>query len=72
MNVLKIGEDQAILEFSSEELGLVANALWQELGYQEPRREPIDDELRDAYDALQQAIVAVLGRIHGGAPPFAH
>lgn len=44
---------QATLELSLEELGLLMNALWQDLGYQEPRRGPLEEDLRAGYDALQ-------------------
>lgn len=44
---------QATLELSIEELGLLMNALWQDLGYQEARRGPLEEDLRAGYDALQ-------------------
>jgi len=52
--------ERATLELSIQELGLVMNALWQELGYQEPRRGALEDDLRTGYDALQLELQDVI------------
>ena len=50
----------ATLELSIEELGLVMNVLWQVLGYQEPRRGALEEDLRAGYDALQLELQGVI------------
>jgi hypothetical protein len=42
----------ATLELSIEGLGHLMNALWQDFGYQEPRRGPLEEDLRHRCDAL--------------------
>jgi hypothetical protein len=37
---------RATVELSIEELGLLMNALWQDLEYKEPRRGPLEEDLR--------------------------
>ena len=53
MKTIAVEATQATIELSIEELGLLMNALWQDLGYQEPRRGPLEEDLRAGYDALQ-------------------
>ena len=59
--------ERATLELSIEELGLVMNALWQDLGYQEPRRGALEEDLRAGYDALQDDLQAVISEIDAAA-----
>jgi hypothetical protein len=59
MRLVQVSREAATLELSMEEVGLVLNALWQDLGYQEPRPGDLDPDLRSAYDALQRAFVNV-------------
>ena len=51
-----------------EEPGLLLNALWQELGYQARRHEPIDDDLRLAYDDLHRELGRAIARMDGCGP----
>jgi hypothetical protein len=37
---------RVMVELSIEELGLLMNALWQDLECQEPRRGPFEEDLR--------------------------
>jgi len=53
MKTIAVEATQATIELSIEELGLLMNALWQNLEYQEPRRGPLEEDLRAGYDALQ-------------------
>lgn len=53
MKTIAVDATQATIELSIEELGLLMNALWQDLEYQEPRRGPLEEDLRAGYDALQ-------------------
>jgi hypothetical protein len=53
MKTIAVEATQATIELSIEELGLLMNALWQDLEYQEPRRGPLEEDLRAGYDALQ-------------------
>jgi hypothetical protein len=62
VRIVGIEPERATIELSMEELGLLMNALWQDLGYREPRRRPLDDELRAGYDALQDDLQAVIRR----------
>jgi hypothetical protein len=59
MRLVQVSREAATLELSMEEVGLVLNALWQELGYQEARPGALDPDLRSAYDTLQRALVRV-------------
>ena len=62
--------ERATLELSIEELGLVMNALWQDLGYQEPRRGALEEDLRAGYDALQvdlQDVIDEMDALGAGA-----
>ncbi len=59
MKLVQVCGEAATLELSLKEVGLVLNALWQELGYQEARAGDLDPDLRSASDALQRALVDV-------------
>jgi len=52
VRIVGIEAERATIELSMEELGLLMNALWQDLEYQEPRDGPLDGEIRAGYDAL--------------------
>jgi hypothetical protein len=67
VRVVGIEPERATIELSTEELGLLMNALWQDLGYQEPRRGPLDEELRAGYDALQDDLQAVISEMDAAA-----
>lgn len=43
---MAIRPERATVELSKAELGLLMNALWQDLGYQEPRLGPLEDDVR--------------------------
>lgn len=59
MKLVSATPDSATVELSMEELGLVINAIWQDLGYQEARTEAVDPSLREAYKALARAVIDV-------------
>ncbi len=67
MKIVAIEPERATIELSMAELGLLMNALWQDLGYQEPRRGPLDEELRAGYDALQDDLQAVISEMDAAA-----
>jgi hypothetical protein len=46
MRIVAVEPTRATVELSMEELGLLMNALWQELGYQAPRRRALEEDLR--------------------------
>jgi hypothetical protein len=54
MERVAITPERATVELSMEELGLIMNAIWQDLGYQETRHGELDAALRTGYDALQR------------------
>jgi hypothetical protein len=60
MKTVAVEATQATVKLSIEELGLVMNALWQDLGYQEPRRGALEEDLRSGYDALQLELQDVI------------
>lgn len=60
MKTVAVEATQATIKLSIEELGLVMNALWQDLGYQEPRRGALEEGLRAGYDALQLELQEVI------------
>jgi hypothetical protein len=45
------------------ELGLIMNALWEELGYQVQRTGPLSDYVKEGYDALQKQLLDVIARM---------
>lgn len=55
MRAIAVKARRATVELSIGELGLLMNALWQDLEYQEPRRGPLEDDLRAGYDALSSS-----------------
>jgi hypothetical protein len=67
VRIVGIEPERATIELSMEELGLLMNALWQDLEYQEPRRGPLDEELRAGYDALQDDLQAVISEMDAAA-----
>lgn len=67
MRIVGIEPEHATIEPSMEELGLLMNALWQDLEYQEPRRGPLDEELRAGYDTLQDDLRAVISEMDAAA-----
>ena len=60
---MAVKSTRATVELSIEELGLLMNALWQDLEYQEPRRGPLEEDLRAGYDALQLELQDVIDEI---------
>lgn len=68
MKPIAITPETATVELSMEELGLIMSAIWQDLGYQEPREEGIDADLRVRYDALQKAVGEVIREMDGRDP----
>lgn len=67
MRLIQVSREAATLELSMEEVGLVLNALWQDLGYQEARPVDLDPDLRSAYDALQRALGKVIAAMDASA-----
>ncbi len=67
MKVVRVDREGATVELSMPEVGLVINALWQELGYQAPRQTTIDEELRVQYDALQRQLTDLVKRMDSSA-----
>ena len=70
LNRVAVEPERATLQISIEELGLVMNALWQDLGYQEPRRGALEEDLRAGYDALQldlQDVIDEMDALGAGA-----
>ncbi len=65
--MLSVQPQLATLELSMEELGLIMNAIWQDLGYQQARSGPPEDEIRASYDLLQQQIGDVIARMDAAA-----
>ncbi|HEX7498648.1 MAG TPA: hypothetical protein VF344_09315 [Candidatus Limnocylindrales bacterium] len=63
MKVLAVEPERATIVLSMEEFGLLMNALWQELGYSEPRKVPLEDDLRTGYEALQVQLGSVIARM---------
>jgi hypothetical protein len=68
MKQVSVTPETATLELSLEELGLIMNAIWQDLGLQEPRDGEIDASLRASYDALQKAVGRVIGAMDALLP----
>ena len=60
MKMVSVSPERATIDMSMEELGLVMNALWAELGISEPRTGPLDSDLRDGYEALAAATHSVI------------
>ncbi len=67
MRIVAIEPTQATVELSMEEVGLLMNALWQDLGYQERRRGPLDEDLQAGYDALQEDLQRVISEMDAAA-----
>lgn len=67
MRIVGVEASRATVELSMEELGLLMNALWQDLGYQEPRRDPLDEDLRAGHDALQEDLQGVISEMDAAA-----
>ena len=65
MEIVSVSRDRATIALTMEELGLLLNALWQELGYQAPRNGGLDAELREAYDQLQARLGEAIARMDG-------
>lgn len=63
MKILGVSRSSASIELSLEELGLVLNALWQDLGLQERRAGELEGDLRDSYRALESSIRGVLAEM---------
>jgi hypothetical protein len=62
-HVIDVTSTSATLQLSLEELGLLINAIWQDLGYQQPRHNPIDDDTREAYDEISRQLSAAIRAI---------
>ena len=56
MMILSVDHGEISLRVTTEELGFILNALWQELGYQEARVE-LDRDLREGYENLQRQLL---------------
>jgi len=67
VRIVAIQPELATVELSMAELGLLMNALWQDLGYQEPRRGPLEEDLRAGYDALQEDLQGVISEMDAAA-----
>jgi hypothetical protein len=67
MRIVAIQPEHATVEFSMAELGLLMNALWQDLGYQEPRRGALEEDLRAGYDVLQEDLQGVISELDAAA-----
>jgi hypothetical protein len=63
LKVEKTDPTSCTVELSMEELGLLMNALWQELGYQAQRTSPLSDDVKEGYDALQKQLLDVIARM---------
>jgi hypothetical protein len=61
MKQVSVTSETATVELNLEELGLIMNAVWQGLGYQEARDGQMDAGLHASYDALQKAIGQAIG-----------
>jgi hypothetical protein len=66
--VVRVDRNDATVELSLPELGLLINALWQDLGYQAARDAPIDEDLRVEYDALQRHLTELVRRMDSSPP----
>lgn len=67
MRIVAVEPERATVELSMAELGLLMDALWQGLGYQEPRRGPLDEDLRAGYDALEEDLQGVISEMDAAA-----
>jgi hypothetical protein len=63
MRVVKTEPTSCTVELSMAELGLIMNALWEELGYQVQRTGPLSDYVKEGYDALQKQLLDVIARM---------
>ena len=54
MRIVAVEPTRATVELSMEELGLLMNALWQELGYQAPRRRALEEDSAPAATASRR------------------
>ena len=63
MRIVAIQPERATVELSLAELGLLVNALWLDLGIQEPRRGALEEDLRAGYDALQEDLQGVISEL---------
>lgn len=67
MKIVAIEPERATIELSMAELGLLMNAPWQDLEYQEPRRGPLEEDLRAGYVALQDDLKGVISEMDAAA-----
>ena len=67
MRIVAIQPERATVELAMAELGLLMNALWQDLGYQASRRGPPEEDLRAGYLALQDDLQAVISEMDAAA-----
>jgi hypothetical protein len=67
VRIVAIRPERATVELSMAEFGLLMNALWQDLGYQAPRRGPLEEDLRTGDDALQEDLQAVISEMDAAA-----
>ena len=67
MRIVAVELTRATVELSMEELGLLMNTLLQELGYQEPRRGPLEEDFRARYDGLQEDLQGVISEMDAAA-----
>ena len=67
MRIVAVEPGRATVELSMDEFGLLMNALWQDLGYQEPRRGALDEKLRAGYAALQEDVQGVISEMDAAA-----
>ena len=67
MRIVAVEPTRATVELSMEELGLLMNTLWQELGYQAPRRRALEEDLRASCDGLQEDLQGVISEMDAAA-----
>ena len=67
MRIVAVEPTRATVELSMEELGLLMNALWQELGYQAPRRRALEEDLRARCDGLQEDLQGLISEMDAAA-----
>ena len=63
MKIVSVERGSTTIELSMAELGLIMNALWEELGYQEPRSIALSDYVSKGYEALQKEISDVIAQM---------
>ena len=63
MKVVRAEPKSCTVELSMEEIGLLMNALRQELGYQAERTGALGDDVKEGYDNLERQLRDAISRM---------